>query len=194
MLVERKISTKINYDVLRDIEIDSGSTTDSTESRTSETEVVTPFNAPSGHMTPPTSGNPLTITRTPVRNRLPSLSSRKRGFPSFGSLSSHPLSVSHDAVATKRTKVEDSSMTSANAITLESVVDKKLKEFGGDPVGGDPAVPVPVAEEGETAELSDGEGDGEGFDDDEIDKLAYDDDPLLANSDYEDYDEYADSD
>lgn len=220
MLVERRISTKINYDVLRDIDIDSGSlgsrtssmnTQESADSAENATAACTTVSGGRQSEIPPVS-NTLTITRTPVRNRLPSLSSRKRNFSSFGSLSSHPLSISHAAASSpnertsmidnprsKRTKLDQPRSVMANLDTMESILSDKLKDLehqrnvdgGGscDPIGGscDPN----VVEETGPVEYCDDEEEEVGLDDDEMEALVYEDDPLLAHSDCEeDYDEF----
>ena len=135
MLVEKRISTKINYDVLRDIEIDSCQVDSSTTSKTPEFE---PDDLNTVHTSNPATiqvNESLTITRTPVGNRLPSLTNRKR---SFSSLSSHPLTISHNATRPlgkrkesvdnlpKRVKMDQSPRVD----TMESVLNDKLKGSG----------------------------------------------------------------
>ena len=94
MLVEKKISSKINYDVLRDLDKaweQSNTITDSNiESRqdtSSEPETQLPtiltspqicISSPQTTVCAPQTSLPLTIARAPLSNRLPSLLSRKR--------------------------------------------------------------------------------------------------------------------
>lgn len=192
MLVEKRISTKLNYDVLRDIEIDSGhqqSTLNHAQSSDEPTGNQAELTGSIGRAMPATSGD-LTITRTPLQPRLPSLTSRKRDFSSLGGLSPfasrspHPLSLSArfvDAPSAKRTKVNPA----ANSLKELDQAVLSLVE-SSDSGSCDPDVMVesgPVkycdAEE---------EEEGEGLDDEEMEELIYEDDPLLAHSDTEDYD------
>lgn len=81
MLVEKKISTKINYEVLKDLADGFGpSTADSNSSSTVPSGVQ---NDRSGEAVP--SGLLPPISRTPLvtSGRLPSLSARKRTFSSL---------------------------------------------------------------------------------------------------------------
>lgn len=210
MLVERKISTKINYDVLRDIEIDSNCLeSGSAASHTTQAspEVVLDASAsvvaigPQVSTPVASSNSDLTITKTHARNRLPSLSSRKRSVPSFVNRSphTHPHGVSKSAdnrssIVTnppKRTKV--SFLTTPR--TMEEVLSEKLKEINevviapivvdvGEGTSHDPDVMV---EEMGPVEYC--EEEGEGLDDEEMEDLIYENDPLLAHSDNEDYDD-----
>ena len=85
MLVERKISTKINYDVLRDIEFDSENPAGSSnaDSTAVVAEVTTTTSSGTSEVMQPPQSRSLAITRTLVGNRLPSLSTRKRNFSSL---------------------------------------------------------------------------------------------------------------
>ncbi len=78
MLVERRLSSKINYEVLKDL-ADGFATNDNsvaTPSSSSTVETGTPVEGDNGSLPP--------ISRTPVsRGRLPSLSARKRTFSSL---------------------------------------------------------------------------------------------------------------
>ena len=215
MLVERKISTKINYDVLRDIEIDSNCLESSSSASHTQSSPEVVLDAAGANlvaigpqvMPVASSTGDLTITRTCAQNRLPSLSSRKRSVPSFVNRSSHTHSRSHEvsnrssvvANPPKRTKMS----LPATPRTMEDVLSEKLKEInevvtapivvgGGtshDPgvVGGgtshDPGVVVE-----ETGPVEYCEEEEEGLDDEEMEDLIYEDDPLLAHSDNEDYD------
>ena len=57
-------------------------------------------------------------------------------------------------------------------------------------VGGDVGVAGGVIEESGPVEYCEEEEEGEGLEDEDIEELIYEDDPLLAHSDYEDFDEY----
>ena len=96
MLVERKISTKINYDVLKDLDKTTGTQTDTSGSLTAVGEESGASRHPvagvgegGDEVTPGFSGwgSPLVTPRAPLvsgrRDRLPSLQSRKRSLPSF---------------------------------------------------------------------------------------------------------------
>lgn len=203
MLVERRISTKINYDVLRDIEIDSAGGGGLPESSS------TPLASDSSHVTSSTGqvtagsstlsqDSALTITRTAARNRLPSLSSRKRNLSALNLTDSshltHPLSLSHDASRTpiitaesvKRAKISPSPVVE----TMEDVINSKIQQSANNVGVASDAADEVVEESGPVEYCEEGEEEGEGLGDEDIEDLAYDDDPLLANSDYEDDDEY----
>ena len=77
MLVEKKISSKINYDILKDLD------------RVSQSEIGGASKDQTfgvGLGTPQPLASPLTVDKTPslVSRRIPSLSSRKRSFSSLG--------------------------------------------------------------------------------------------------------------
>lgn len=193
MLVEKRISTKLNYDVLRDIEIDLGHQTfgrilQATDEPISNQTTSISNGAVSGD---------LTITRTLLQPRLPSLTSRKRDFSSFGGLSSltsrpsHPLAVSRSANSSnaKRTKVAPAVMHPNSLEQMNQAVQSLVGTSG---TGSRDLESLPVVEESGPVEYceeeDDDEDEGEGLDDDEMEDLAYEDDPLLAHSDTEDYD------
>ncbi len=75
MLVEKRISSKINYDVLKDLADGFGSSASEINNITNSTSQPAPQEDVKDGVLPP-------ITRTPVvaRGRLPSLSARKRTF------------------------------------------------------------------------------------------------------------------
>ena len=78
MLVERKISTKINYDVLRDLTKNLSDQGTAAVSTGSSTCVV------ASHIA--SSGGSLNINRCPpITGRLPSLTTRKRTFSALNS-------------------------------------------------------------------------------------------------------------
>ena len=78
MLVERRISTKINYDVLRDL------TKNLSDQGTSAVPTGSSAGAVATHVA--SSGHSLSISRcTPVTGRLPSLTTRKRTFSALSS-------------------------------------------------------------------------------------------------------------
>ncbi len=212
MLVERRISTKINYDVLRDIEIDSSSSgnpevdggpsslllSDLGHMTSSSGHVMAGgtmgSGAVHGGLTVPAQDSVLTITRTLVRNRLPSLSSRKRNFSSLSlgdpSHQPHPLTLSYDASRTRGGKdiepVKRAKVISPVVETMEDVISSKLQQSVVGVADGDVGVAGEVIEESGPVEYCEGEGLG----DEDIEDLVYEDDPLLAHSDYEDCDEY----
>jgi hypothetical protein len=185
MLVEKRISTKLNYDVLRDIEIDLGHqsslghTPDPISNQTSSTSIG---------RTAPIAAD-LTITRAPMQPRLPSLTSRKRDFSSFSglspfaSLSPHPLSVSQSSNP-KRSKIAGPVLND----NVDEVGKAVLSLVGTESGSQDSCVPEEVEESG-PVEYCDEDDDGEGLDDEEMEELIYEDDPLLAHSDTEDYNE-----
>ena len=198
MLVEKRISTKLNYDVLRDIEIDCGGAFDQNKTDRGTDAHDKPANPANLYSAQPTDA--LTITRTPLRARLPSLSSRKRKFSSLGglsplpTLSPHPLSTSH-LPKPKRTKgssplpapvVGDSlkQLDKAVATLVESA--QGSHDPSDDVIGShDPSDDVIVEESGPVQYCEEEEG----LDDAEMEDLIYEDDPLLAQSDTEDYDD-----
>lgn len=190
----------MNYDVLRDIEFDLGQSTPNHDNQSHDTDEpgnqqTSPISS-IDHVTPPT--NDLAITRTPLHARLPSLSSRKRNFSSFGGLSPfvnqspHPLATATKFVNNgssgplpnaKRTRVDSLArpVVSDSLKQLDEAV-SALVEAGRH---GGPCVPSVVVEESGPVEYC--EEEGEGLDDEEMDDLIYEDDPLLAHSDNEDY-------
>lgn len=101
MLVERRISTKLNYDVLKDIEFDLGVASNclssvnrnaaasaNSPSALTDTSTTSQTGTPAASSSTP-AANPLAITRTRVGNRLPSLSTRKRSFHLLGTGEHH---------------------------------------------------------------------------------------------------------
>lgn len=104
MLVEKKISSKINYDVLRDLDkgfggdgstiADASTTPQSDESLTGGSSLT--GLSSSVHTVPPVGDtSSLTITRmsSSGSGRLPSLGTRKRTFSSLGGLSMYGSST-----------------------------------------------------------------------------------------------------
>ena len=195
MLVEKRISTKLNYDVLRDIEIDSGH---QTFGRVPQAPDELDVDQTSSVSNGAASGD-LTITRTPLQPRLPSLTSRKRDFSSLGGLSSfssrpsHPLTVSArsvDSSSVKRPKfapaVPPNSLEQMNQAVQSLVGSRDAGSCDLTSASCDLDV-LPVVEESGPVEYCE-EEEEDGLDDDEIEDLAYEDDPLLAHSDTEDYD------
>ena len=104
MLVEKRISSKINYDVLRDLDkgfgsdgstiADASTTPQGDESLTGGSNLT--GLSSSVHTVPPVGDtSSLTITRMPSSSsgRLPSLSTRKRTFSSLGGLSTYGSST-----------------------------------------------------------------------------------------------------
>ena len=195
MLVEKRISTKLNYDVLRDIEIDLGGHQNSLNHTPSS-------GMPTDNQTGPVGGldrvasapDNLAITRTPMQPRLPSLTSRKRDFSSLGGLSSfsgllspHPLTVSAKSGSSRNAK--------RSRAAVSPVLNDSTREVGQavmslvDDDDGNKSRDPDVVEESGPVEYCDDDEEGEGLDDDEMEELIYEDDPLLAHSDTEDYNE-----
>ncbi len=183
MLVERRISTKINYDVLRGIEIDHGlgGGGGGGEAQSNESTVSDSVKA-KNQVTPVRDS--LTITRTPVGNRLPSLGTRKR-FSSPSTFRSYPLSMSQlKPISEQRTENPPKKRkTGEDELTMEDVVSAKLEQA---------VVDTGLVVEGGSREGEEEEEEEDGLDDEDMEELVYEDDPLLVESDYDDYDDYND--
>lgn len=181
MLVERKISTKINYDVLRDL-----------------ANGVAVEGGPSNHHSLPTnaaatSGSLLAISKAPptTAGRLPSLTTRKRNFS---------VLMSEQAATTGQPPAK--SETRLLQTTLTFMCCKLLCRFGRDSLNSSTTVKDHTDKESMLEHSSDGEiveesgpvdycGDeGEGtLEDNDLEQLAYEGDPLLLLSDYEEEEE-----
>ena len=170
MLVERKISTKINYDVLRDLA--NGVAVE----------------GPSNHSLPTdatTSGRLLAISKAPptTAGRLPSLTTRKRNFS---------VLMSEQAAPTGQPPTKSETILLQTPLTFMCC--KPLCRFGRDSlnaVKGD-TDKESMPEHSSTGEIVEESGpvdychDGEGaLEDNDLEQLAYEGDPLLL-SDYED--------
>lgn len=99
MLVEKRISSKINYNVLRDLDKaweQSSALADSNieirQDTTSEpwARLQTSMISSQASASPPQASLPLTVSRGPLPNRLPSLLTRKRPLISTSPLISEP--------------------------------------------------------------------------------------------------------
>lgn len=180
MLVEKKISSKINYDILKDLDRISNSDSGSTSQGPSKDQSFSV-----GLNSPQPQPSLLTVDRTSslVNGRLPSLTSRKRSLSSLGP---------EFSLTTQRPSQLGRAMPLSTEQVREEVIDESEcvappKETDATPAEGD----VLVVESGPVL-YSDEEGEGlnedaneEGLNDDEMKELAYEGDPLL-HSDYED--------
>lgn len=195
MLVEKKISSKINYDVLRDLDKTLSGGGGGGDDEDDDDMEVDQFGMKSvlAHISEPEQSSsssyngliqsPLNISRIPSgSNRLPSLATRKRTFtPAINKDTPPNKIIKAHTMSMTSTEVDKSSQLSDEMIGLDSSdsnPSNKSKSTEQNMV---------IEESGPVVYAEEEDEEGEGVGDDDIEDLVYEGDPLL-NSDYEDDD------
>ncbi len=121
----------------------------------------------------------LTIKRTLIGNRLPSITNRKRMLPSLRDSSARDM-VSHSLYTSRTSHTNHASLDTSRALQLASEKTKLESPVNA-------AREVVVEESGPVQYYKEEEEGEEGLGDKEMEELAYDDDPLThSDYDYED--------